>query len=344
MNEEYYINLIYKSLDLEISPNQAEELALWRAHSSKNEMSYQAVLTAWHLTESPANDLKLDLDIEFAALEMKIEEDNSEEYESDAVITIARTPKRYPRMRLLLVAATITLLVGLSFVFQWMQDDGLEWIKIESGNQTMMVMLPDSSSVNLNANSSLKYPKAFAENERKVFLKGEGFFEVQPNPKKAFMILTAKEHIKVLGTSFNIRAYKEEKKSSVFVLTGVVEFGSKDGDKVKLNAGDEAIYNQENDALNVVENRPPNAISWISKQLMFVNSPVNEVVLELEQLYNVQIDIDKLNNPNCPFSGKFREQSLESSLEVLSLVFEIEISKINENTYELIGGRCDIGS
>ena len=84
-------------------------------------------------------------------------------------------------------------------------------------------ILPDGTKVWLNAESSLRYPTAFTGGERRIELKGEAYFEVSHNTKQPFIVETASQQVKVLGTEFNINSYDNEPNTVTTLITGSVE-------------------------------------------------------------------------------------------------------------------------
>lgn len=85
------------------------------------------------------------------------------------------------------------------------------------------VQLEDGTVVQLNAGSRLVYPSSFDKNKREVFLEGEAFFEVAPNAGAPFFVYTSNMETEVLGTSFNISAYKDDTRKSIVLVTGSVQ-------------------------------------------------------------------------------------------------------------------------
>ena len=95
-----------------------------------------------------------------------------------------------------------------------------------NSNMPQIITLSDGSSVLLQPNSKLSYPKIFIGNQRKVYLSGEAFFEISKNPKKPFFVYANEIVTKVVGTSFRIRAYSNQPNVEVLVRTGKVKVRS----------------------------------------------------------------------------------------------------------------------
>ena len=86
----------------------------------------------------------------------------------------------------------------------------------------------------MNINSKIKYPTAFDQNERNVFIEGEAYFNIVHNPDIPFRISTENANIEVIGTSFNVTAYKLQENIEVVVSDGVVALSSKDNPDNKI--------------------------------------------------------------------------------------------------------------
>lgn len=341
MNEEYYINLIYQSLDGDLSPSEKEELDQWRKASPNNEKSYQSVLLAWTHAEPQVDMPEINLDAEFASLSEKLIDEDEVTEEEDKVISINRPERRKAGFNWLAIAASIVLLFGITLVYQQLNSDDLEWIEVASGNESMSIILADNSEVILNAHSTFKYPKEFGEDERKLFLEGEAFFEVSRDENKPFIIETSEERVQVLGTSFNVRAYANEDDSQVFVKTGKVQFGSINGDKVVLNPNQLGSFDRNNKEITKREKVQANAISWMTKELVFVDEPFALVSEEIEHLYGVELDISEVADCALPYTSSFKDKDLSEVIENISVVLGLEYEQVSEKYYKLRGGQCD---
>jgi ferric-dicitrate binding protein FerR (iron transport regulator) len=141
------------------------------------------------------------------------------------------------RLQLWKVAAVIILIVGAS-VMVWKSGLSLKKGEVasnespvkpkDSSSQRQLINLPDGSRVVLNENSKLEYPPDFSNNTREVYLNGEAFFDIVHNPSKPFIVHTGSVSTKVLGTAFNISAYRSQQFVQVTVTRGKVEVKAKD--------------------------------------------------------------------------------------------------------------------
>lgn len=164
--------------------------------------------------------------------------------------------------RIAMLAATILLIstAGL-FYFKKLeqaapQAPAQSFVKYSTGtNQLKRLLLPDSSTIYLNANSSVSVPVTFKnQRERLVYLDGEAFFEVARDVKHPFKIKVGDLRVQVLGTSFNVSAYKAVREVKVAVSTGKVMVNEQSKNLATLTPGQEIIYNKSTRSFRKVEN------------------------------------------------------------------------------------------
>jgi transmembrane sensor len=152
------------------------------------------------------------------------------------------------------------------------------------------IVLPDGTRVWLNSASSLRYPTAFAGNERKVELTGEAYFEVSKDPGKPFYVKTATQTVAVLGTHFNINSYADEISTKTTLLEGSVKVtGNTTGISAKLKPGEQAV-NTIN-AIDVKENADiDEAVAWKNGKFLFRNTDLHTIMRQLSRWYDVDVE------------------------------------------------------
>lgn len=198
--------------------------------------------------------------------------------------------------------------------------------------QLFKIMLPDGTKVWMNANSSLSYPSKFAGSERLVELHGEAYFEVTKNPEQPFVVKTAEQQIKVLGTHFNISAYDNDIATQTTLVEGKVEVQQQQ-QKIVLLPNQQAIskgttFNKKNvDATEY--------ITWRDGYFTFHNATANEIMQQLARWYDLNVRLDN-SEINERFSGKINKQmNLQEILTVLQtagLNFDIVQNKNQQKT------------
>lgn len=146
------------------------------------------------------------------------------------------------------------------------------------------LILPDGTRVQLNAGSSITYPTTFHQQERKVELQGEAYFEVAKRPKQAFLVQAKGTHIQVLGTTFNVRAYQEERYVVTTLLTGGVKVHSK-----TLRPGQQALSNAAGDPINIREVDIGEATAWRKGYFVFDQDDIKQVMNTLAKWYDIEV-------------------------------------------------------
>lgn len=199
-------------------------------------------------------------------------------------------------------------------------------------------LLPDSTKVWLSTGSELRYEENFTSN-RKVRLKGEAFFEVRKNPDFPFEIVTDDLVTKVLGTSFNLKAYAGEG-IDLSVYSGKVQFGRTDGQTDLYNL----IKNQNiswRSSVGFSEIKAFDSSSepdWKTGVFRFEGAKIEEIVKLLTRWYPVEFLITD-DSGRCSYSGEFHRSSLEQVLEILSYTLNLEY-EIHENTVRIKPNPC----
>ncbi|MDJ1469400.1 FecR family protein [Xanthocytophaga flava] len=218
-------------------------------------------------------------------------------------------------------AASIVILIG-SGVSWWMWSIR-DLQELTSKIQQKKVRLPDGSVVTMNSQSKLIYPARFWGKRREVKLEGEAFFEVKKDAEHPFIIHTNHTETTVLGTSFNVRARKNE--YSVAVMTGKVQFRSKQ-QKAILLPGE--IGMAEN-TIRKTSFNPKKVIGWKDGILLFEQDNFEYVFKTLEERYGVHIVVAPNTLLKGRYSGEFKNESLENVLTGIAFTsrFQFRIDK-----------------
>lgn len=179
-------------------------------------------------------------------------------------------------------------------------------------------LLPDGSTVQLNADSRLSYKPYWWRISREVGLNGEGYFEVTPG--STFQVNTGASTVAVLGTTFNVYA-REDDYLNVTCLTGKVQV-KKDNQSVVLTSDMQAQYQNNILSAENVDNGS-HAIGWTRNHFVFLATPLKAVVEEIERQYNIEVvTTSKLD---YLYTGNFsKAKSPEEVLKIIGKPFGIE--------------------
>lgn len=200
--------------------------------------------------------------------------------------------------------------------------------------QKEIVTLSDGSIIHLNSGSVLKYPKNFSGATREVYLEGEAFFEVAKDKKHPFIIHTSKMDTKVIGTSFNIRAYPNHRIQEVSVLTGKVSVSSIDNNKkIALLPGQKiTVSNQDNTLKTHNDINKITIGAWRNNILVFENTPINELIENIEINYGIEVEFNNNSSKNIQISARFVELDPDQIINILSKTINGSFTK-DENRY-----------
>lgn len=182
------------------------------------------------------------------------------------------------------------------------------------------ITLPDGTKVWLNAASSIRYPVAFTGKERKVDITGEVFFEVAKDASKPFLVNAAdKTTISVLGTSFNINAYENEKNIAATLLTGAVKVTAPAdaGHAPVLRPGQQAGVSRANGRIQVLDADLDKIMAWKNGLFNFEGANIEDVMRQLERWYDIRVVYEN-GIPDITFLGEIdRQIALPDLLEIL---------------------------
>ncbi|MDF9798733.1 transmembrane sensor [Catalinimonas alkaloidigena] len=237
-------------------------------------------------------------------------------------------------------AASLLLLLGFSYFFYFKGDATstkpsvakLAWqtYSTQAGEQRK-VMLPDSSTVQLNYLSMIRFEKnLFGTEERKVYLEGEAFFEVRRNEQTPFIVETESLSTRVLGTSFNVNVHDSE--AMVAVASGLVEVSTnKHGqqEKIRLKPHEGALLDQQHAQLNHISHIPEEVFSWKEGVLAFKTLNMAQVIVRLERAYGVRIHCEA-SLLDRSVTASYQDQPISYVLDDLCFLLGAEY-EINAN-------------
>ena len=196
------------------------------------------------------------------------------------------------------------------------------------GSQVVDLTLADGSRVWLNAGSSLTYPLSFIENERRVVITGEAYFEVASDKTKPFRVVKGNMQVEVLGTHFNVNAYDDEKNIKVTLLEGAVRLKINEENQM-LEPGEQG---QVSNTISIIKNVDVEAVmAWKDDRFKFSGVDIETIMRQAARWYD--IDIEYRGKVEGTLSGGVARNVNASQLfHVLELTdkvrFEIEGRKV----------------
>lgn len=204
-----------------------------------------------------------------------------------------------------------------------------EWTTLQnSKGRKSRITLPDGTQVHLSYESQLKFPAEFNKKSRRVELIGEAYFEVFHNEAIPFVVVTDEMETEVLGTSFNIKSYKEELRTEISVITGKVkirnQYKSALHEKAFLTPGEQLSYSRNSGEIIVRPFELEKTLAWKEDIILFEDAGLDEFVDQLERWYGVDIQIFGSPSKEWKVNGRYQNQTLEDILTGMDFVYGVE--------------------
>ncbi|MEO6282045.1 MAG: FecR domain-containing protein [Dyadobacter sp.] len=238
------------------------------------------------------------------------------------------------------IAAMIAVAVGLNWNRMGLsgqqsliaQVERTDWTAYRNEtSKPMEVKLSDGSVVTLEPKAQLAVHKAFNQKNRDVRLLGEASFNVHRDPSRPFLVYSGDIITKVLGTTFQIRAADPGQPIQVTVQSGKVTVyrqaasvltNVSPSTGVILTPNQKATYFPDNEQFvtSIAEDPQPIKVSADEKvpvSLIFNETPIEDVIRQLEIIYGTEIELEQESLSHCPFTGNLTSQALYTKLELL---------------------------
>ncbi len=212
-------------------------------------------------------------------------------------------------------------------------ENSLNTLIVPYGKRSTLT-LSDGSKVWLNSGSVLEFPAQFTGNAREIHLaSGEMYIEVSPDKQKPFRVRTSDFQVKVHGTKFNVAMYGDSPQSIVLVA-GSVSLQSQNQPEVFLSPNEQAVY-ADNGTFHTKQVDVDRFISWKDGYLEFDNTPMAEVLKQIERYYNLSFNYDKnvsLGGLTC--TGKIiLSENLDNVMTTLALISSTNYHRQNNQIY-----------
>ncbi|NBC05151.1 MAG: DUF4974 domain-containing protein [Bacteroidetes bacterium] len=342
MNKKPNIQLLQAYLDGDCTFAEKQTVEQWLDQSPEHINLLEGLLKPDENSLSNFNRDKVKAQIvQEVGVESDKKIDNPVKQDETRAPVISFTIKRWERSQTVgLVRAAATILVITTAVMTaWLMGGTGEttepfYTEVISPIRTITTRtLPDGTRVELNANSSLKYRTFFSTDERNVYLEGEAFFDVEPDPKRPFKVHSGQLTTTVLGTEFNVKYIPGSGDVEVALVEGRVEVDI---------SGEERLYSSltlepnqwvrysNNEKQMAIQEGIQTKILWRDGILEFKDNTLLEVALSLENWYGVEVEIEEHSANELKITGTFDNESLEHILETLNFVADVEY-KIEKN-------------
>ena len=198
-------------------------------------------------------------------------------------------------------------------------------LRVPYGKRAFLT-LSDGTTLWVNTGTTVIYPSKFDKDKREIFVEGEVYAQVFHDTSRPFIIKTEKIDVKVLGTVFNITAYKDDKQTNVVLVSGSVNVKSKNGKATIMKPNQLFTFTEKASTLTNVD--VENFTSWHLGVYIFKNEPIENILLRLSRYYNVTMKLPtSASGISC--SGKLElkddlSQLLNGLTEITSMNFAVK--------------------
>jgi transmembrane sensor len=362
-NPEYIWFLLSRHLTGEATAAETAALQQWLAEDPNHQQQYELLLQLWqaknNFPPSATGPSKISRILQLAAVEEALQENNE---------TIPDEPVAQKKTYAWKVAAVLVALALTTWgVLHWLTLGGVaddsHQVVAQRGSRTRAI-LPDGSTVWLNAGSSITYGKTFNDKIREVTLYGEAYFDVVKQPDRPFIVHAGDINIKVLGTSFNVKSYPGDDIVETTLIKGLVQIiqpGNKapiylhPNQKISLPSGQNETVTNTPDAPSALSAEQKKTVSegiatldtslgekerietaWLFNRLEFRDDDFEALAKKLERWYNVMIHFEDEKAKQLVFNGSIESESVEQAFKALQAAVPFK--------YSIKGNEIFIGS
>ena len=203
-------------------------------------------------------------------------------------------------------------------------------LEIPRGGEYLLT-LSDGTMIYLNSESTLSFPVKFQGKERKVYLTGEAYFKVAKNTEHPFVVTAGELEVLVTGTTFGVRAYKDEKDIQTTLESGQVTVRV-EGKSVKLVPNKQVLFNKSTMGLEVRDVDVDLYLAWTDGRLVYDNCPLEKILTDLGRWYNIDVFYSRDELRSYQFSLNMKKhEEFTQVLELIGKTGEVQF-EIKDNT------------
>nr|WKN35632.1 DUF4974 domain-containing protein [Tunicatimonas sp. TK19036] len=340
MEEDYFWTLVSRYFSKEASEEEKAALAELLAESEARQQQWEYAKQQWKAhPKLPKHDR--------TRAKQLLVRGVAKARQREEILGYEKTVGRKRRVGQWLRWGAACLFIGLSVLFYFRYEKtasestpllSIKKIEVPNGN-IQKILLPDGTKVWLNAGSTLEYAEPFLT--RNVLLTGEGFFDVVRDEASPFTVQTEDLKVRVLGTSFNVKEYKNEP-ATVAVASGSVRVSlEKDSSEhIVLSPAEGVIVDKAH--ATFIKSTPDlsRLAAWREGKLIFQDQSLREIIPTLERWYQVQIVLSDESIGDRRFSGTFQQEQLQNILQIMHHAICIDFT-ITQQQVTLEPGSCE---
>lgn len=309
LDQENLENVAIRMLEGSITDAERDCLVKWLDESAENRAEFRRILSLWNIPN-----------IE------KVSRIDLYKAESKVMDRIFRKPVL--RWKRILINTAAILAVPLAFTTAYLglakglpQDVRTIETMVPPGARSKLV-LPDSSTVHLNAGSRLIYASAFNEGIREVTLEGEGYFEVTSSESCPFIVRTDNFTVRCTGTEFNIRAYSSESEQSVTLIDGKVHVEIDDS-RISMNPNERMTIAQDG-THKITSGDPYRYYAWKNGEIAFRNDRLEDVLKLLSATYNYDFVLMDDSLKKYSVHATFKNETIHEMVSLMECILPVK--------------------
>ena len=282
----------------------------------------------WKKSKEPGNQISVDTEQMLARILAKQRQaEKADKTTFQGKLMLLRSFIRDSKVQNFLKIAAVLLIAVFLFVGGYSvlhrpHQNTLAFIQVKVPRGVKkMVILPDSTRVWINSESTFRYPKHFGGKTRTVHLTGEAYFEVTKDASHPFIVSTPEMNVKVLGTGFDVSAYPANQISATLVHGRIMAYHVNASGNIEneiiLSPGERSIFKPEKGAFILKKVDTKIYTSWKEGSLVFNDTPFSEVVKRINRWYNVDMVINDKTIEHFNCTVEFENDSLALVLKLL---------------------------
>ncbi len=319
---------MHKALKGSLEVQERRKLDRWLALDPVNQEVYKNIRIAWNISASGHAQFQPD---EQAAWERIVRDAKIREMDN-RVGYGQRTRKIAAMMRNVAAILFLPFVVTTALLYLRSTEPShpvIVSVSTETGQRTQFT-LDDGTRVWLNSNSQLTYHQDGSSDDTRVRLEGEAYFSVPPQRQRPLVVATSHKDIRVLGTSFNVRAYEKEAVIETVLENGTVllDLGTMPDHAsrtVALRPNQRAVLNKTDQSLDIRDGNTYEFTAWKDGVLAFRNISFDDLARRLEDWFNVDIEFEPDRFNDQKYSGIFRNhENLDQVLQSIKIVTPFE--------------------
>lgn len=224
------------------------------------------------------------------------------------------------------IAAMVLIIAGTGWLLFEVAVPQKIMVSSNSDQKNIEVLLSDGSTIYLNRNSSITYPKHFRSGARRVSVKGEAFFDIARDEEHPFIIDAGKAKIRVLGTSFNVITDNASNEVEVYVASGKVMVTSADGSS-SLTLEPEYVGKVSGENATSELNTNINYLAWHTEMLSYDGERLEVVFNDLKRAYNIEIKVADPEINDFRLTSPFEQQPQDTIIKLICTTFNLRAAR-----------------